>query len=340
MAKRNLRTALHAAAGAVMLTAGAAQAAEVDINGIIDVWVGSTESPGDDDSTLVLGGSGMSTSYLGVNVTEELEGGLTAVGALQMFYRPDTAEQGRFNGDAFYARAANVGVMGDFGKFTAGRNTSPYFLPVVFTNPFADSFTFSPAILQTFLGVTQGDTGWSNSLSYSAPTMGGVSANLVYQFGETEGDSGDKKVGANVVYRGGGLTATVAGQQMNYGLIGSDAGPLDDTHTAYLLGAAYDFEVVTVYGQYQRVENDRDAGDEEADTFTTGVSVPAGPGKVLAAYAQTDTETDTADTERTSYAVGYDYILSSRTDVYANYFHDEVEDQDGATYGVGVRHRF
>jgi predicted porin len=62
----------------------------------------------------------------------------------------DSANFGRFPNDNFFARVANAGLAGDFGKVTAGRNTSPYYLPNVFFNSFGGSFGFSPTMLHTF----------------------------------------------------------------------------------------------------------------------------------------------------------------------------------------------
>lgn len=78
-------------------------------------------------------------------------------------------------------------------------------------------------------------------------------------------------------------------------------------------------------------------------TFSLGASAPVGPGSVLASYARTkrDGSLIGADLKRDTMSVGYDYLLSKRTDVYAVYMSDKITgaSREGS-FGVGVRHRF
>jgi predicted porin len=76
--------------------------------------------------------------------------------------------------------------------------------------------------------------------------------------------------------------------------------------------------------------------------------VPVGPGSVLASYGHvktTDNDSTTADAKRDSWALGYDYFISKRTDLYAAWFDTKLK--TGSTtasksraVGVGIRHRF
>ena len=93
--------------------------------------------------------------------------------------------------------------------------------------------------------------------------------------------------------------------------------------TAGQLGATYDFGVVKLYGQYQYIKNTISTGDAKSNGGQLGVSIPVGPGSVLASYAYTKTS-GAADVKRNTWAVGYDYAMSKRTDVYAAYFRDKV----------------
>jgi predicted porin len=55
------------------------------------------------------------------------------------------------------------------------------------------------------------------------------------------------------------------------------------------------------------------------------------------------TLTGAADVKRDTFAIGYDYFLSKRTDVYANYFQTKLNTAGATTdsaVGLGVRHRF
>ena len=83
------------------------------------------------------------------------------------------------------------------------------------------------------------------------------------------------------------------------------------------------------------------SGDSQPFTIKyDGVSVPVGPGSILASYAYTKTS-GAADVKRNTWAVGYDYSLSKRTDVYAAYMRDKVTNLSSAdTFGVGIRAKF
>lgn len=356
--KRAIKAAIFAGAGSLALVSGSAMALETKVYGLIDVWAGSSEGVYDDDSTSELGSGGMTTSYLGFSAEQELEGamsGTKVVGAVEMFFRPDTAEEGRYDGDTFFARNAFVGLQGDFGLVKAGRQTAPLFLPTILFNPFGDSFVFSPMVLHTFGGGTfsptgdtvdpgylVGDSGWSNAVSYSMPGVGGLSGTVIYAFGEDGGNvtdstvgATDDKVGANLFYRAGALAATVAAHKVD----GAD-GP---DHTAFQLGVSYDLGVAKLFGQYQMVENDGAAGDDEYDTFQLGASIPVtAAGSVLLSYVYTDASRDLAeDFERDTIALGYDHKLSEQFDVYAAYVMDDVDTvDDGTTFGVGGRFKF
>lgn len=145
------------------------------------------------------------------------------------------------------------------------------------------------------------------------------------------------------MYRNEDLLIVAAAQQMSFGISGTTAGSgsLDDEQTAVMLGVKGDLSNVKLFGQYHRVENDLSSGDQEMDTITTGASIPAGPGKALVAYAISETTTSSGQTERGTYALGYDYIVNESVDVYANYYNDDPDNAGtGSTYGVGMRYRF
>ncbi|MDC6255104.1 porin, partial [Ralstonia solanacearum] len=81
-------------------------------------------------------------------------------------------------------------------------------------------------------------------------------------------------------------------------------------------------------------------GDTKANGGQLGVSVPVGAGSILASYAYTKTS-GAVDVKRNTWAIGYDYALSTRTDLYAAYFRDKVTSLSTAdTFGVGMRAKF
>ncbi|HCL86300.1 MAG TPA: porin [Comamonadaceae bacterium] len=330
---------------AVLCAAGAHAQSSVQITGLTDVYAGSIRMAGDAGRRTVVNSGGMTTSWFGFTGTEDLGSGLKAGFALTSFIQVDDGTQGRFPGDTFFSRDANVSLSGGFGTLRLGRWMAPNFLPSVLANPLGDSFTFAPLILHMnvplfnasgWQATTPSDTGWSNQIAYTTPDIGGFKANLQYQFGEQAGDNGKKNVGANFFYFGGPLLLTGYYERDQIANPGQGA-YLGTTKKDWMLGAAYDFTVVKPYLTYGQAEADNLPG--KAKTLQLGVSAPLGAGKVLASWART--ELTAADVDRKTLTVGYDYNLSKRTDVYAMLMNDKITRQTtGNSFGVGIRHRF
>ena len=341
-----MKTTVSAAALA-MAFCGLAQAqSSVQIMGTLDVYAGSTRMAGDGGKKAVLGSGGMTTSWIGFKGTEDLGGGLKANFALTSFLQADSGTPGRFAGDPFFSRDANVGLSGGYGTVTVGRALAPNFLPTILFNPFGDSFTYSPLVLHANVGLFNGtgwtattpsDTGWANEIIYSTPNVGGLSANVHYQFGEVSGTGGPHNVGLNLLYFKGPFAATAFYEHNNLtNPSGSAPFATADTKTDWMLGASYDFTVVKAFATYGKAKSDILV--PQAKTLSLGASVPIGAGKLLAGTART--KVSPGNTRRTT-TVGYDYFLSKSTDVYAMVMRDSITSfKTGTSVGVGVRKRF
>ena len=245
MKKHLARTAL---AAAVLVAAGAAQAqSSVTLTGLADMYVGSMRMAGDATRKNTVGSGGMTTSWFGFKGTEDLGGGLKANFALTGFMRADTGTPGRFNGDLFFARDANVSLSGGFGSVSLGRNIAPNFIPTISMNPFGDSFTFSPLVLHQNVSLfnksgwqksNPSDTGWGNQIIYSTPNMGGLSANLHYQFGEQAGQGGKNNVAVNATYANGPFAIT--GFYEDVDMSNPVSTVLSENHKNWMVGGKFD----------------------------------------------------------------------------------------------------
>lgn len=341
----------------------AAAQTNVAVSGLVDAYAGKLRYAGDPASRSVVNSSGMTTSWFGFKGTEDLGGGLTARFALTSFFKTDTGVVGRFASDTMWARDASVGLSWGFGSVLLGRGLAPNFLPSAKFNAFGDSFTFSPLILHMDVPLfnasrwsnsVQGDTGWSNEIIYSTPNIGGLTANVHYQFGEIVGDNGVNNVGANLFYAAGalGLTAfyhqvevnnplnATVGNVQPAGSLPLPSGLFAARQKAWMLGGSYDFKAIKVFATYGQTSHDIDFDDK---TTSMGASVPAGTGRILAAWAQTKRSGIAigAEQKRNTTSVGYVYDLSKRTDVYAVAMNDRITRQNnGNSFGLGVRHRF
>lgn len=338
---RILARALSLAA-ATVCSLGAAQAQTAQIYGLADVSVGSFKESGGKRTEQVASGR-MATSFLGFRATEDLGGGLQAIVTLEHFMRMDTGEAGRFAGDSFWSRNANVGLRGDFGLVRLGRIGTPLFVNTLSYNPFLDSFGFSPAIRTIYqggIGKLSGDSGWNNAVGYSTPKVGGFTGNLLVSAGEGAGEG--PNVGGSVQYAAGALAVGLAAQKVQTAFtVGEE--------TAWQLGASYDFGAVKAFGQVGRIKEDDTrigalaaAGADTRDrTLQFGVSVPVtAAGKVLASYGEAKT-TGARDTKRSFTTVAYDHNLSKRTDLHAVVMFDKLKGQDrAATSAIGIRHNF
>ncbi|MCA3792275.1 MAG: porin [Burkholderia sp.] len=354
-ARRASRTSvkLIAAAACVAATVPAHAQSSVSLYGQVDEWVGATKFPGSDRAWNVSGG-GMSTSYWGLHGAEDLGGGYKAIFTLESFFRAQNGQFGRFQGDTFFARNAYVGVSSPYGTVTAGRLTTHLFLSTILFNPFYDSYTFSPMVYHVFLGLgtfptypsdqgAVGDSGWNNALSYTSPSFGGLNFGAMYALGNQAGDNRSKKWSAQFNYANGPFAATAVYQYVNF-----NNGPQDlsalvtgmKSQGVALVGATYDLKLVKLFGQYMYTKNDQVAGSWHVNTAQGGVSVPLGVGNAMASYAYSR-DAGGLDQSRQTWAVGYDYPLSKRTDVYAAYMNDKISGlSSGNTFGAGIRAKF
>lgn len=125
---------------AASTTAAWAQSS-VTLYGIVDVGVRYTSNANAGTSTKTVVPGGMSQSRLGVNVTEDMGGGLKALANLEHRLQSDT---GAVSGSPDFWRQAWVGLQSsDFGQVRLGRQYNILF--DLYTSTFA-SFRYSPYI--------------------------------------------------------------------------------------------------------------------------------------------------------------------------------------------------
>lgn len=325
------RCALIAASTALALPATALAQTSVTLAGLLDISAGQSKPAGNPNKTWNVDNGQMTTSWFGVSGTEDLGGGLSALFTVQSFMRADTGASGRFGADTFWARNAFVGLAStSFGRVTIGRNTTPFFVTTLSFNPFGDSFGYSPSIRHYFTsGTLTGDSGWSDSVLYTTPKIGGATAQLFVAAGEA--GSNGRNHGVNLRWGAGALDTAFSWQDVKK----DGATAVADTKS-WQAAATYDFGVAKLFGQFGNVAN-KTTGNEY-DITGLGASVPVGNGKVLAQWGQIKPETGA---KRKTFSAGYDYFLSKRTDLYAVAMSDKVDGlSSGSAFSIGVRHRY
>jgi predicted porin len=146
-----------------------------------------------------------------------------------------------------------------------------------------------------------------------------------------------------MLYFGGPLSATVAYQRVKHGVLPGLPALITtgfEYQEAATVGAAYDLKLVKLFAQVNLVKTSA-ATSTETQYIGLGLSAPVGPGKVLAQYGQATAEYPTTDVENKTLTVGYDYMLSKATDVYAVYMHDKLTGaSNGNTLALGLRMKF
>lgn len=330
----------------------------VTLYGIIDAGVRWTSNANAGSSKNQVIPGGMSQSRLGINVTEDMGGGLKAIANLEHRLNSDTGTAAA----ADFWRQSWVGIQSaDFGRITVGRQYNILF--DIYTSTYA-SFKYSPYIeaYKPEIGLSMGAR-QDNMVKYlieSGPVRGEI------QVSAGEGNSQNKSWGGLLRYADGpiavgGAMLTVE-DTLGKKVKGYTAGGAYSTGPWYinlswatnkfdqggLLGAAY------TSGLLGTVLNAAANDVKKRDMWSTGFTYQATTQLNIGAHywyaQQTHYSALLANTKSKGhyFAVVADYAFSKRTDAYVEFdytkhdgavrFANNAEKRGGAI--VGLRHRF
>lgn len=250
---------------------------------------------------------------------------------------------------ALFDRQAFVGLATPYGAVLLGRQYTPD------VEVFALVDTFELGMLGTWLNFASGTASIfspgialraNQSLQYRLQLPGGVGMSAMYGFNNTGSLNLAKRfIGGNLRYKGGGLDAGV-GFNHEQDQVGNKA---LETLTA---GASYVVGDAKWFAGLHRMKNDNNAfaralapglapGDAAAlmsnlkldgRIYTLGMHYNVGLGRVMASVNHV-VNRRAGDGDATMFALGYDYFLSKRTDLYAVAAH--VRNQGVAQYALG-----
>lgn len=341
--KKNAITA-HALVLVMTGMVGAAHAeSSVTLYGLVDLGYtyDYNESRGSAQS---IDSGNESGSRWGIKGEEDLGNGLKAIFQLESGFNADNGTSGQSG--RLFGRWAYVGLASNrWGELRLGRQWVLGREWGGVATPF--SIAWSRSGLSTTFGYNDGDFGASgiadNMVMWRSPKMRGFEVAAGYSFainGDEEFGTGnnDRMVTAGVRYSRGPLRAA-----LTYEHAYADQRRTAGNASNWQLGASYDFEVVRVYagaGRMSDASRGPSRGLDKDYAWTAGVRIPAGPGALLASWQQT------TDSKIKAYAVGYQYELSKRTDLYIFYNHSETrdlttdDDNERRQASVGIRHRF
>jgi predicted porin len=323
--------------------AGAESATDnpVQLYGLIGSYVGSMKRSDSVPRTTVVGSGGFTTSYIGFRGREDLGDGLSAIFQLESFFQPDTGGAGRNSSDPTgFSRSGWAGLKGPYGQLTMGRHTSQYYLAMIAVNPFQSSVVFSPLVVQSYVAAfgntVIGDTVWSNAVQYVSPEMAGLTVTAVRAPGEVAGDNAVANTALNLRYSRGPLLAQLSVQRVR-----TAAAAPSTAQTALLGGFSYQTSAATLYASASGTDNT--VTEMRSRTYQLGTAVPVtAAGSVLFSWARTGVSNPREATpEHNTAALGYDHVLSKRTNVYAVWLYDHVDTRAaGNSLILGIRHLF
>jgi GBP family porin len=371
-------------AGAILagLSGAAVAETQVTLYGLIDLGVTYQRGKvGVDSVNRATYGSGYSSrigmnngiqsgSRWGLRGTEDLGDGLQAVFVLESGFGASNGE--RHQGDRLFGRQATIGLKSnEFGQLDLGRQTN------IASKYFASIDPFELNYLNSTMGSAfsaANTVRYDNMVMYQTPSFSGFQAGVGYSFnvddvnrpGGFKTSDNSRAVTAGVRYDNGPLNVALTYDQQFLK-------PSQPQPKQFILGGAYDFEVVKLALAYGRSTDGVMAGQETfdflggranpnspakgqgdtSDAFTwkglkinsymVGLSAPiGGASKVFGSWQRADPNKGLEAMD--IYSVGYTYDLSKRTNVYtmASYS-DAASFVDGnkmVTVGVGLRHRF
>ncbi|AOY94335.1 hypothetical protein BKK79_20405 [Cupriavidus sp. USMAA2-4] len=352
-----MKKALLALAAAAVSGGAYAQAASnVTLYGIVDagIEVASHAPAANNGSETVyrMNSGNLSGSRWGLRGTEDLGNNLKGIFVLESGFDLDTGMSGQ--GNRLFGRQAYVGVQGDFGAVTLGRQQNALYDLFGAYDPMGVGPRYS---LNSVDSLFNGRA--DNAVKYTGK-FGGLTATAFYSFGrdnngETPGAfKAAKNFGGGVSYGNGPFSAGVAYDQFQ----GASAALQDRAARRVAVGASYAFGDAKVFAGYRWLRDEGTASATAAVTrnnvYWLGAQYRVMPALMLTGAAYyTDTKNSGADPWL--FALVADYSLSKRTDAYAMLGYTKnkngsalglsgngtvVAGQNQAGATIGLRHRF
>ncbi len=296
--------------------AGAASAqSSVTVYGLVEVQ--AQKAIGTKDKAIA---DSVTGSRLGFRGVEDLGGGLKATFGMEHRLNPATGTSTSAN---FWNGYSKVGVAGDFGHIELGRDYTVNFLMVQNQiDPFAGD---TVAILRN-VGMIANLVGNGGSVRYSNQIEYHMSANG-FNFGAQIAEGVAANGGtANKAYS---LAANYAAGPLFVAAGMENGGGAKDK--MWDIGARYNLGVATLTGGYSNGVSQTGVKQKGA---LIGAIIPAGPGNVKVGLARSSNNTSN------KFGLGYDYLLSKRTKVYADIARDSKVATEKTGYDLGIAHSF
>jgi predicted porin len=286
------------------------------------------------------------TSRIGFRGNEDLGDGLSAQFQIEHRFNLDTGAQN--NAGAFWQGISYVQLTSAAaGSVFLGRVPDSVYWIATKIDPFGwdgvgqwgtrmYSGFRDPNPLTTAAGKTIIDNvRQDNTVGYKTPVFSGLTAQVAIGLGEATVARTDT---FNVEYAVGPLYAGLAYERAKgAGSLSATDGNAHDGDTLWALAASFDFDVVKPILYYSR--SHVELTHLNTKFFGLGALAPIGPGKLKAGYYRLDP--DGANNTESKFSLGYDYNLSKRTAIYADYGLTKKDLlTNNSTFSFGLRHTF
>lgn len=326
---------------------GAFAQSSVTVYGIVDAaltaYRGVENADGDKHSKIGIDSGIYNGSRIGFKGTEDLGGGTSAIFNIEAGFLVDDGQSDQSG--TLFGRQAIVGLSDEsLGELTVGRQYSVLDDITGYADAFENTYTGGVGNLVAY------DDRVNNSISYSTPSYAGLSARVIYGFGEQAGaGSKGSHGGVSFTYQNDEAYFSLGYAKSNYE---NDADNTSKDRSQLMLGASFDLDVVRLYGLFSNSKEAQKVAGEDAlkyQVYSVGVAAPFGPSTVMFSVGMLKDKTNGAkDANAKQFALGYNYTLSKRTSFYATYA--AIKNDDNAGYkvleegtqglAIGVSHSF
>ena len=322
----------------------------VQLYGVIDLGVthftGLSNGTANPVSSTGLSSGVQSGSRIGLKGTEDLGGGLSAMFDVETGFCAAGTSQGQLVGatntgsyctggpaGGFMQRQSYLGLTGNFGTALAGRVYTGSFDNEANMDPFGYGLTGNigtlalavPRVQQTLVYVTPDLSGFTGTAAYVLQATG--TGTLPGTTAATQ--NVPRALFVNGQYANGPVLVGASYTDATNTVVDPVGGQNNGKSSLWQLFGSYDFGVAKVSGIYEHSSGDYNTLSQKF--YMLGVTVPVGPGAILASYNHRDTGAINGQAKQ--YAIGYTYSLSKQTNLYASYAH--ITNGNGTYYGGG-----
>ncbi|AIO36071.1 porin [Burkholderia pseudomultivorans] len=257
--------------------------------------------------------TGMTPTTFGLTGTEDLGGGLKAIFKLESGFAVTNGAFNHSNGN-FFGRQAWVGLDSGYGQIKAGLQFSPFVLAVLDSDPRGFSH-FGSSLINYVDNVLVTGLFNANAVSYTSPTIAGLTGSALFAFGGKAGDfQAGRQYSASLKYENGGFMLNAAFYDGNGG--GTAATPVPGTvaFVGRTIGAAYRFGPVTAKAAFTSYKV---GGSFSNNVYGGGLDYQVTPAVDVNGGVWVTSDRNDTHNHSVLAALGTSYGLSKATALYA-----------------------